>query len=183
MKKFIFITLLLFNINAQSEENLRFTLHEKTIGEVTEKNWSDKYLYIAIGYISCPDICPTTLLDMTEVIDNLGEDTDKIIPIFISIDPKRDTPEKLYDYVNYFSPKIKGLVGNHEQTQAVAERLRATYGYQLDGTPIEPPLPERYEVYHSTYNYLYSPKRELVDVFGYGTAGKDVAQQIKELIP
>ncbi|MFV0322210.1 MAG: SCO family protein [Alphaproteobacteria bacterium] len=182
MYKLLSIFLLIFGFVALADDKLSFNLTDKNLGDVSEQTWPDKYLYIAVGYTSCPDICPTTLLDMANVIGRLGEEANKIAPIFISIDPNRDTAEKLNDYVHYFSPAVYGLVGDWEQTQAVSEKLNATYGYTLDGEPIEPPLPARYEVFHSTYTYLYSPKRELIDVFGYGSDTAQVAQSIKEYI-
>lgn len=182
MYKFLSVFLLIFGFTALGDDKLSFELTEKNLGPVSQQTWPDKYLYVAIGYTSCPDICPTTLLDMANVIEHLGDESDKIVPIFISIDPNRDTTEKLYDYVHYFSSKIQGLVGNLEQIKEVTDKLNASYGYTLNGTPIEPPLPARYEVYHSTYTYLYSPKRELIDVFGYGSDAAQVAQSIKEYL-
>lgn len=182
MYKSLSVFFLMFSLAAFGEDQLSFKLTEKNLGTVTEQSWPEKYLYVAVGYTSCPDICPTTLLDMATTMDNLGEDAQKIIPIFISIDPNRDTADNLYDYVQYFSSAIYGLVGDFEQTKDVADKLSATYGYTLDGAPIEPPLPTRYEVFHSTYTYLYSPQRELIDVFGYGTGGDKVAQSIKEYL-
>ncbi|ROV62195.1 SCO family protein [Vibrio ponticus] len=175
------ITLLLSScllMSAAQAAPLRFTLNEAKMGEVTEKNWADQYLFIAIGYTSCPEICPTTALDMAGVMTRLGKFADKVTPLFISIDPHRDSAENIAQYVQYFHPKLKGLVGDEQQTKAMAKSLRATYGYSRDGKPVYPPLPQLYEVFHSTYLYLYNPQRELVDVYGYGDGAEKISQSM-----
>ena len=162
---------------------LQFTLHEASLGEVTEKQWPDKYLFIAIGYTSCPEICPTTAMDMAGVMNRLGEKAKHVVPLFISIDPHRDTASNLAQYVSYFHPNLVGLVGTDAQTKAVAKALKSTYGYSRDGKPVYPPLPALYEVFHSTYMYLYGPDRELIDVYGYGDGSEKMAAQIVREIP
>ncbi|MGF1688771.1 SCO family protein [Photobacterium japonica] len=162
---------------------LRFTLNEATMGEVTETQWPDKYLFIAIGYTSCPEICPTTAMDMAGVMTRLGDKAKQVVPLFISIDPHRDTASNLSQYVGYFHPDLVGLVGTDAQTQAVAKALKSTYGYSRDGKPVYPPLPALYEVFHSTYMYLYGPDRELIDVYGYGDGPEKMAAQIAREIP
>ncbi|MEF2522815.1 SCO family protein [Vibrio mimicus] len=161
---------------------LSFTLNEAKRGEVTEKSWPRQYLFIAVGYTSCPEICPTTALDMAGVMNRLGDKADKVTPLFISIDPNRDTAENLAQYVQYFHPKLTGLVGDETQTKAAAKSLRATYGYSRDGKPVYPPLPALYEVFHSTYLYLYSPEGELLDVYGYGDGAEKIAANMLPLL-
>lgn len=165
---------------------LTFTLSEAkqgTVTQVTEKSYQDQFLFVAIGYTSCPEICPTTALDMAGVMHRLGDKADLVTPLFISIDPNRDTAENLAQYVQYFHPKLIGLVGTDEQTKAVAKSLRATYGYSRDGKPVYSPLPELYEVFHSTYLYLYGPDRELIDVYGYGDGSEKIAKAMLKELP
>ncbi|UJF17279.1 SCO family protein [Vibrio sp. SS-MA-C1-2] len=159
---------------------LSFTLQEQSLGQVTEKNWPEKYLLIGIGYTSCPDICPTTVIDLATSVNKLGELGEKVIPIFISVDPNRDTVANLNQYVKYFDPKMVGLTGTQQQVKAATKELKATYGFSLEGKPIYPPLPKHYEVYHSSYIYLYGPDRKLIDVFGYGEGGNKISLKIKE---
>ncbi|EEZ00460.1 probable lipoprotein [Vibrio sp. RC586] len=115
---------------------------------------------------------------MTAALSKLGDKGNKITPLFISIDPHRDTAEYMDTYVKFFSPNMLGLVGNDQQTQQVVKSLRGTYGYTLDGKPVYPPLPEQYEVFHSAYVYLYSPDRKLLDVYGYGMGSTKMAEEI-----
>ncbi|NLS11917.1 SCO family protein [Vibrio sp. SM6] len=173
-------TLMTTNANAAP---LRFELQQANVGTVTEKQWPNQYLFIAIGYTSCPEICPTTALDMAGVMHRLGDKAQWVTPLFISIDPHRDTPENIAQYVQYFHPKLVGLVGNDAQTKAVAKSLRATYGYSRDGKPVYAPLPKLYEVFHSTYLYLYGPDGELVDVYGYGDGAEKIANAMIAELP
>lgn len=162
---------------------LIFELQQANVGTVTEKDWPNQYLFIAIGYTSCPEICPTTALDMAGVMLRLGDKSKYVTPLFISIDPKRDSAENIAQYVQYFHPKLIGLVGNEAQTKAAAKSLRATYGYSRDGKPVYAPLPELYEVFHSTYLYLYGPNRELIDVYGYGDGAEKIAISMLAELP
>jgi protein SCO1/2 len=161
---------------------LTFELQEHNLGTVTEKNWKDKHLLIGIGYTSCPDICPTTVIDLATAVNTLGEQAEQVVPIFISVDPKRDTVENMDLYVKYFDPKMVGLTGSLDQIKIAAKNLKATYGYSLEGKPIYPPLPKHYEVFHSAYIYLYGPDRELIDVYGYGEGGMKIGASVKEYI-
>lgn len=162
---------------------LSFTLQDHSLGQVTEKSWPGQYLFIGIGYTSCPDICPTTVLDMTATMAKLGDKAKRVTPIFISIDPNRDSAASIDQYVKYFSPAMVGLVGDDQQTKAAAKALRATYGYSRDGKPVYAPLPTLYEVYHSTYLYLYGPDRELIDVYGYGDGAEKIAASMARELP
>jgi len=175
---FTAITILLAGVSSAIATPLSFFLEEQHLGSVTEKNWPGKYLLIGIGYTSCPDICPTTVMDLSSAVAGLGAKADKIVPIFISVDPNRDSVKNIDLYVKYFSPNMVGLVGNITQTTDVVKTLSATYGYSLEGKPVYPPLPSQYEVYHSAYIYLYGPDRQLIDVFGYGLGGDKISQKI-----
>lgn len=177
----VLMAAMLFSANVVSAP-LAFTLKEAKRGEVTEKSWPGQYLFIAVGYTSCPEICPTTALDMAGVMNRLGDKANMVTPLFISIDPNRDTAENLSQYVQYFHPKLTGLVGTEAQTKAAAKSLRATYGYSRDGKPVYPPLPALYEVFHSTYLYFYSPDGELLDVYGYGDGAEKISAKMLPLL-
>src|SRR5580658_9259629 len=80
--------------------------------QVTDHDVRDKWLLIYFGYTHCPDICPTTLADIAQVLDKLGPLADEVQPIYISIDPERDTPETMAAYAKQFDPRIIGLSGS-----------------------------------------------------------------------
>ena len=183
LRRMTLIGILLLSTACVKANPLNFTLQHAVQGTVTEKNYRDQYLFIAIGYTSCPEICPTTALDMAGVMQRLGEQAKHVTPLFISIDPHRDSAQSLAQYVQYFHPKLVGLVGDEAQTKAVAKALRATYGYSRDGKPVYAPLPDLYEVFHSTYLYLYGQDRELIDVYGYGDGAEKIANAMRRSLP
>lgn len=97
---------------------------------------------VFFGFTFCPDVCPTTLADITGWLDNLGPDADRLNVVFISFDPERDTPEAMADYVTAFHPKIRGWTGSPEDVAQAAGAFRVTYkkvplddgGYSMDHT-------------------------------------------------
>ena len=144
--------------------------------------FADKYLLVAFGFTSCPDVCPTTLYEFGEMLKKVKE-PDVIQPVFISIDPLRDNSKVLNQYTNYFSPRIIGLTGDMPTIEATAKRFNATFGYRFQGKKVTPPdLPEGYTVYHSTMIYLLSPKREMIDVFDYQSGAEKLARDIEKAI-
>ena len=144
--------------------------------------FADKYLLVAFGFTSCPDVCPTTLYEFGEMLKKVKE-PDVIQPVFISIDPLRDNSKVLNQYTNYFSPRIIGLTGDMPTIEATAKRFNATFGYRFQGKKVTPPdLPEGYTVYHSTMIYLLSPKREMIDVFDYQSGADKLARDIEKAI-
>lgn len=134
-----------------------FTLTNQDGHPVTDQDFAGKYLLVYFGYTSCPDMCPTGLQSMSRALDQLGADADKVQPLFITVDPARDTPQKLKEYDSAFSPRIVGLTGSPEQIAAVAKEYQAYY-QKGEGD-------EEYEVEHSSLIYLMSPKGDLVTTF------------------
>jgi protein SCO1/2 len=98
-----------------------FNLLDSSGKMLSSKTFRGRYMLIYFGYSSCPDICPTSLLLMTSALQQLGPEARKIVPIFISLDPARDTPEKIATYVQNFSPNLVGLTGNKKQIRKVAD--------------------------------------------------------------
>ncbi len=155
---------------------------------VTDKDWQGKYLLMAIGYTTCPDICPTTLLDIKEALAELDktapEQVKKVQPLFITIDPTSDTLENITKYAGWFDPRITGLrADDFAKLDDVVTQLHGSYGYQFEGKTVTPPnLPKGYTVMHSTFIYLYSPDRMLVDAYPYNMDGKTLAKRILQSI-
>jgi protein SCO1 len=107
---------------------LPFSLENHLSEVFTEKDLKDQWSLIFVGYTQCPDVCPTTLALMNEV-SNMMRESNKIVPgiIFLSIDPERDTPAILKEYVNYFNPEFIGLTGAIEQINRFSRNLNAVY--------------------------------------------------------
>jgi len=104
-----------------------FVLVDQEGDAVTDKTFSGRPSVIFFGYTSCPDVCPTTLMDLSNWLKALGPAADKLNVLFISIDPERDTPAHLRDYLSSFDPRIRGLTGTNAQVAAVAKEYRIYY--------------------------------------------------------
>lgn len=155
---------------------------ESVKGKVTQDAFPGKYLLLAIGYSSCPDICPTTLFEFGEVMQAL-KNPDAIVPVFVTIDPVNDSAERLDQYVRFFDDRIVGLTGSMKNIRALADILGATFGYRLDGKKLEKPEPGvPYSVYHSALIYLIGPDRKLVDVFDYQVGPEGLTQELDRVL-
>jgi cytochrome oxidase Cu insertion factor (SCO1/SenC/PrrC family) len=104
-----------------------FTLVNQDGKTVTEKDFLGRYMLVFFGYTYCPDICPTELQVMTAALEQMGEDAKKIQPVFVSIDPERDTPEVVKSYVENFGSGLVGLTGAPEQVAQAAKAYRVYY--------------------------------------------------------
>jgi protein SCO1/2 len=111
---------------------------------VTEKDYLGKPLLVFFGFTHCPDICPTTLFEVSEVFNRLGPDAEKVSAIFVTVDPERDTPEKLKLYLSSFHPRISALSGSEAQIEAI-KKVYYVYakrvpldggGYTMDHTSV-----------------------------------------------
>jgi protein SCO1/2 len=101
----------------------------------TDADFRGKFLLVYFGYTYCPDVCPTDLAQIAAAIDRLGADGDKIQPLFISVDPERDTPAVLKTYVSAFHNRLVGLTGTPEQVEAAAKAYKAYYAkYAPEGS-------------------------------------------------
>ena len=166
LKKWMTVCFCIFGLwtGAAQARDITFDLRD-TNGPVTQKSYPGKYLLLAIGYTSCPDICPTTLYEYGLVMKAL-KNPDAIQPIFVTIDPVSDDVERLNTYTRFFDERIVGLTGEMKNIQALADQLGATFGYRMDGKKVDNPKPGMsYTVYHSALIYLIDPDRKLMDVF------------------
>lgn len=104
-----------------------FTLQDGSGKPVTDKDFRGKYMLVYFGYTFCPDVCPTTLNAVADAMDKLGPAASRIQPLFITVDPKRDTPTVVKQYAAAFGPSIEGLTGTPEEIAAVAKEYRVYY--------------------------------------------------------
>jgi protein SCO1/2 len=139
---------------------------------VTEANFKGRPFLVFFGFTHCPDICPTALFEMSEVLKRLGSDADKTAALFISVDPERDTPEKLKDYVSSFHPRVIGLTGTLAEIEAVAKAYRAyAKKVPLDGGG--------YTVDHSAIVYLMDKEGRFVAPFNLKRSAEQAAADLK----
>jgi protein SCO1/2 len=129
-----------------------FQLIDGQGASVSERSFPGKYTLVYFGYTLCPDVCPTTLADLTDALDKLGAKGNQIQPIFITVDPKRDTAPVMKQYVAAFSPRLVGLTGSPGEIAAVAREYRVYYAEHRTG-----PGPDDYTMDHSSILYLMAP--------------------------
>ncbi|MDE1148353.1 MAG: SCO family protein [Azospirillaceae bacterium] len=153
-----------------------FALVDQSGKAVTEKTYDGSWRLMFFGYTFCPDICPTELQVMAQAMDQLGPDADKVQPLFVSVDPGRDTPQQLSDYVAQFHPRMVGLTGTPAQVQGAIRAWRV-YAAKVNGDD-----PENYLMDHSTYVYLMDPNNRLATIFARGTTAEDMVKGIREAI-
>jgi len=151
-----------------------FRLVDHTGAEVTDETWAGKHRLMFFGFTYCPDICPTELHAIARVMDELGSDADRVQPLFVTIDPERDTPEAMAEYVAAFHPRIVGLTGTPQQVAEVARAYRVFYAKVRTGDG-----PDDYTMDHSTAAYLMGPDNGFITVFGHGTPPERIAEEIR----
>ena len=155
-----------------------FTLTDHNGNEVTERSFRGKYMLVFFGYTFCPDVCPTTLTDVSTALDILGFEGEKIVPVFISVDPARDTPEHLKEYATYFHPRLVALTGTPKQVAAAAKAYRVYYAKaKSEGSD-----PNDYLMDHSSVIYLMGPDGKFQQHFSHGTDGEAMVKRIRELL-
>jgi len=153
-----------------------FTLTDHNGQQVTEKTYAGQFMMVFFGYTFCPDVCPTTLTTLSDTMDILGESGKKVTPIFVSVDPARDTPDHLKDYVAYFHPSVVALTGTEDQIKAVTKAYRV---YYAKAKPTEDD-PEDYLVDHSSITYLIGPDGLFVEHFSHGTEAEEIAERLRK---
>ena len=153
-----------------------FTLIDGAGRSVTSETFAGQWRLMFFGYTYCPDVCPTELTLMAEALDLLNVETAaRITPIFVSVDPERDTPDLIADYVLNFHDRMVGLTGTPEQTAEAARQFRVYYQKAIE----EGQSPDDYLVDHSTFVYLMDPNGVYVRHFSYGTEPETMARGLK----
>jgi protein SCO1/2 len=152
-----------------------FTLSDQDGKTVRDIDFRGKYMLVYFGYTYCPDLCPTGLEGVAHMLDILGKDAKKVQPIFITIDPARDTPAKLKEYVTSFHPDILGLTGTPEQIDAAAKEYRVYYARGEDVDEND------YIMDHSTLIYVMGPNGNFITTFPDDSDPAGMAQTMRDL--
>ncbi len=154
-----------------------FTLQDGNGKTVTDRDFRGQYLLVYFGYTFCPDVCPTTLNAVADAMDKLGPAASRIRPLFITVDPRRDTPAVVKQYVAAFGPAITGLTGTPEEIAAVAKEYRVYYAEHRTG-----PGPNDYSMDHSSIMYLMDPGGRFIAPVRADQTGDEIAANLKKLI-
>jgi protein SCO1/2 len=142
----------------------------------TLADFRGKVVALFFGYTHCPDVCPTTLADLAGALRLLGADAARVQVLFVTVDPKRDTPELLRNYVPAFNPTFLGLYGDAAATAKVTKDFRI-YAAERPGS-----TPETYTVDHSAQTLVFDPQGRVRLVFSYGMAADKMAADLKVLL-
>jgi protein SCO1/2 len=142
---------------------------------VTDRSFNDKWLMIYFGYTSCPDACPTALTDMTIALAELGPLADRIQPLFITVDPERDTAPVMADYVKSFDPRFIALRGSADETATAAKVFRVYYAVRNLGN-------DEYAIDHSSFIYVVSPQGGPVKLLTGDLPGHELADELRQVI-
>lgn len=136
-----------------------FTLTDEHGQPYTNASLQGHWTVVFAGFTTCPDICPTTLTLMKSVMADLGPDAQKVQMLLLSIDPERDTPERLKSYVQYFDPRFKGATAANAELDKLARAMSFVY------TKVPGETPETYTMDHSSALMLLNPRGELAGFF------------------
>jgi protein SCO1/2 len=152
-----------------------FTLVDQKGNEVTDRTLLGKPTVMFFGFTHCPEVCPTTLYEMTLVLEELGEDAGNINSVFVSVDPERDTREALADYLEAFDPHIIGLTGPRDEIQRMADAYRVYFRkVPMDGGD--------YTVDHTALVYLFDADGNFVNPLNLKQEPQQAAEPIRELL-
>lgn len=150
-----------------------FTLVDTAGATVTEATYRGRWMLVFFGYTFCPDVCPTELQTVAAAMDLLGPAAEAVVPVFITIDPERDTPDALGEYVKLFDDRVVGLTGTTEQIAAAARSYRVYYARARSGDATT------YLMDHSSFLYLIGPDGGFKALFKHGTTPQELADTLK----
>jgi protein SCO1/2 len=143
---------------------------------LTDKTFRGQWLIVFFGYTFCPDVCPTTLMTLTETFELLGSKAQNVSALFITLDPRRDTPELLSQYMSHFSPRIVAATGTDAQIEAAVKAFRVRY--EIDGDVAS----GQYTISHPVSMMLFDPRGQFVTLIPGGTTAKDVSRTVQRFI-
>jgi protein SCO1 len=152
-----------------------FALTDHTGRRVTDQDFRGSWLLVQFGYTGCPDLCPLSLDTLARALDLLGPAAAaRVQPLFVTVDPARDTPGALAAFVPAFHPRLVGLTGSEPEIRAVAKAYRVHRRKVLT----DPARPDDYLIDHGSFTYLMGPDGRFVTLFPYGTPAERMAEVI-----
>jgi protein SCO1/2 len=144
---------------------------------VTERDFRGRYMLVFFGFTHCPDICPAELQVIAQALEKLGDKGKKVVPVFITLDPERDTPQAMAEYVKSFGRNFVGLTGSPEAIADAAKAYRVAYAKVENKESASD-----YSVDHSALVYLMDPEGKYVTHFSYGTSADEIAEKLGKIL-
>lgn len=167
--------LLAFPAMAAQELTGRFKLENHDAKMVSEQTYAGKIRVVSFGYTFCPDICPTTLSTIAAALDLLGPEADQVVPLFITVDPKRDTAAHLKDYVAAFGPSFVGLTGTREMVADATLQFKARYRIHKPENAADP---DTYFVDHSAGIFIMDRQGGFLAKLGHLATPEELAERL-----
>ena len=156
-----------------------FTLVDQNGKTVTDRDFRGKYMLIFFGFTNCPDICPAELQVMSAALDALGSKADEVVPVFVTLDPERDTSEVVGTYVKNFGNNFVGLTGSPSAIANAAKDYRVTYSkFEYNGKDVN----YRYSIDHSALVYLMDKDGQYLTHFTYGTPASKMTETMRSYL-
>jgi protein SCO1/2 len=140
----------------------------------TLEDFRGKAVVVTFGFTHCPDVCPTTLADLSQAVQSLGTQSDRVQVLFVTVDPERDTKEVLAKYVTAFDPRFLGLYGDAAATQRAAKEFKVYYEKRKTG--------DTYSVDHSGQTYVIDPQGRLRLFVRHDRIAADLPADLKTLL-
>ncbi len=150
-----------------------FAMTDHTGRAVTEADFAGRFLLVYFGFTFCPDVCPTELGTIAAALDAMEQAGERVTPVFVTVDPERDTVEAMADYVARFHPRMVGLTGTPQQVAAIARAYRVFY------SKVQRPEMTQYLVDHSSFIYLVGPDGRVRSLFRPETSPEAIAQAVR----
>ncbi len=156
--------------------NPRYLLQDPRGRSVTNEDFRGRFQLIAFGYTYCPDVCPTTLVEMAAILKQLGDQAERMQPIFITVDPERDSGKVLQTYTEFFDPRILGLTGSPALVRRAADNFKIRYA------KVREPGNDNYAVDHSAGMILLGPDGEFIKKFAFATPVDNIVRALEEIL-
>ena len=156
-----------------------FTLVDQHGKKVTDRDFRGRYMLVFFGFTHCPDICPAELQVISASLDELGAKAEEVVPIFVTLDPERDTPEVMADYVKNFGSRFVGLTGSPEDIAEAAKAYRVAFSkFENKGADDS----GDYSIDHSAIVYLMGKDGEYITHFPYGTPAAKMTEALRRYL-
>jgi protein SCO1/2 len=154
-----------------------FSLVDHTGRRVTDKDFRGRYMLVYFGFTYCPDVCPSGLQVIAAALQKIGPSADRLTPLFITVDPERDTPAQMAEYVKSFDPRLIGLTGTAAEVDAAAKAYRVYYKKVKDEKSTG-----GFTIDHTALMYLMDPKGAYVSHFSHTTSVDALAERLGKTI-
>jgi protein SCO1 len=158
--------------------NPRYLLQDPNGRSVSSEDFRGRFQLITFGYTYCPDICPTTLVEMAEILKQLGDQAERVQAIFISVDPERDSGTVLKGYTEFFDPRILGLTASPALVKRAADNFRIRYAKVREPGS----APKNYAVDHSAGIILLGPDGNFIKKFPFAMPIPEISEQMRHLL-